>query len=1048
MRLIKTAIKNYLTVFVGIAIITYLGLQSYVAMPRETFPDIKVPYVFVNTFYFGVSPRDIESLVTDQIEKKLKNLKGLEKIQGISRESVSSIFLEFSPDVAVEDALQKVKDKVDMAKADLPKDAQTPVVSEFSFENFPFIYINLYGPLDLVRLKSIADDMKDQLEKVDGVLEVEIIGGQKREIQIIVDPARLQEKNLSYTDIQKAIAAENINIPGGNIDMGKAKYTVRVPGEFTDVSEIQNIIIKTKNGTPIYLKDVAVVQDAFQDVESYSRFNEKPSIALGLKKRSGTNLLRLADDVKKEAKDFVSKQNISGLQYSFVGDQSVDIRNMVLDLENHVFTGFFLVMLILFIFLGFRNALIVSSAIPLSMLLSFTILHSLGYTLNMIVLFSLVLVLGLLADDAIVVIENIYRYLEQGVPRKKACYKGAKEVFIPVLTSTLTTIAAFFPLLFWPGVMGKFMGYMPITVITTLTASLFVAMYVNPVMGSRLMGISRKHKGDMSEQGVRKQSKFIDWYEKMLKTALKHSVLSIALVVALFFVTFMFYGKLGKGVIFFPDTTPTQGYVSVKLPGSSVLGETEKIVSRIEKTLYAYDDLKDFSANIGGQVGGFSSGKTNPNQGQIVLDFKRRSVDKVGKDFEPRETLKKIRESLKTIPGAEIEITKPSAGPNRGSPVSVKISGENFDKLIEMSNDVKNKVKSIPGLINVKSDYDEGPSEISVRLDRDKMALIGLNTASVAGAIRSAIYGTKVSTFRDKFKGEEYDITVRYPESSRQTIEDIENIFVTSTKGDIVPLKVFSTIEFSKGVGLIQHKDFERVIEVTAEVEKGFNAAVLRGVVQKLIEKEVKLDVGYKISYTGEAQEQSKASSFLANAFLITIFLIFLILIAQFHSFLIPFIILGTIVMSLIGVLWGLIITQTPFCIVMTGVGVISLAGVVVKNGILLLDFTVHLRSKGLSRYDALVEAGKIRVRPVLLTASTAILGLLPMSTGVGFDFHKFQIVIGSDSSEWWASMSNAVIFGLAVATLLTLVVVPCLYNLLDGAKDNIAAKFKKDKAN
>ncbi|MDD5455747.1 MAG: efflux RND transporter permease subunit [Candidatus Margulisbacteria bacterium] len=1045
MKLIKFAIKNYLTIFVTVFIIVIFGIKSYFSMPREIFPDIKVPYIFINTFYLGVSPKDIETLVTDPLEKKLKNIKGLDKITSTSRESVSSIFLEFSPDTDIETDLQRVKDRVDLAKNDLPKDADPPAVNEFSFENFPFIYVNLYGRLDLVRLKQIADKLKDELEKVNGVLDVNVIGGQEREIRIIVSPEKLQEKLLSYMDIARAIQGENINIPGGNIDMGKAKYSIRIPGEFNNIEEIRNIIIKSAKGTPIFLKDIAEVVDTFKDQESYSRFNGEPNISISLTKRSGTNLLEISEKVKKVTNDYMKKQKIEGLKISFVGDQSIQIKEMVFDLENHVITGFLLVAIVLFIFLGFRNAILVSTAIPLSMFLSFIILQKLGYTLNMIVLFSLVLVLGLLADDAIVVVENIYRYLEKGVKLKKACYQGTKEVAIPVITSTLTTLAAFFPLVFWPGIMGKFMGYMPVTVIVTLTCSLVIALFVNPVIGSRIMGIASAHKQNFQNEGEDNQKqpgRIMQAYERLLRFALKHSKATIGFVFMLLIISIIAYGKLGKGVIFFPDITPTQGYITVKLPGDAVLSETDKVASRIEKFLYKYDDIKNFNANIGGQIGGFNPGQTNPNKAQIAIDFKQRAIDPVGKDFDPRDTLKKIREEVRDVPGAEIDVTRPEGGPPRGAPVSVRISGENFDKLIDYSEQVQKQLKNIKGLINIQDTYEEGLPEITVSLDRGKMALLGVNTALVAGAIRTAIYGTKVSVFRDKDTGDEYDITVRYPQESRQNLEDIENIFVMNFQGKNIPLKVFADIHFSKGIGYIQHKEFDRVIEVTAEVEKGYNSQVLRGDVKKMLAKTLVVPEGYKISFTGEEEEQKKASSFLSNAFLFTIFLIFLVLIAQFHSFLIPIIILGTIVLTFIGLLWGLIITRTPFCIIMTGVGVITLAGIVVKNGILLLDFTVRLREKGMSRIEALVHAGIIRTRPVLLTASTAILGLLPMSTGVSIDFHKFIIVTHSDSSEWWASMSNAVIFGLAVATMLTLVVVPCVYNILDGTKAKLAHKF------
>lgn len=1048
LKILKAALKNYLTVFLVIALIVIFGAKSYKAMPIEVFPDIKVPYVFVNTFYLGVAPKDIETLVTNPIEKKLKNIKGLEKIRSISRESLSSIFIEFSPNVDIDQALQKVKDKVDTAKPDLPKDIEEPMVNEFSFENFPFIYINVFGPLDLVRLKKVADKLKDELEKVDGVLEVSVIGGQDREIQIVLNPAKMQEKGLSYNDIARAIQAENINIPGGSIDIGKARYSVRIPGEFAKVEDLQGIIIKSFQGSPVYLQDVAEIQDTFKDQSSYSRFNGKSNISISLTKRSGANLLKVSEGVKKSANGFIKKQNIPGLEASFLNDQSIEIRNMVAEMENHAVTGFILVILVLFLFLGFRNAFLVSLAIPFSMLLSFIVLNAMGYTLNMIVLFSLILVLGLLADDAIVVVENIYRYLEEGKPLKTAAYEATNEVAIPVITSTLTTLAAFIPLLAWQGMMGEFMKYLPVTVIVTMTSSLLVAFFINPVLGSKLMKLSTQRTAQSRFSARLNQfgEALMVNYEKLLRLALNHSARAISLTLGFMFISLVLFGIFSgiRGVTFFPDQTPTSAYVNVTLPGSSVLADTDEISGQISKYFAKYPDIKEYSENIGGQSGGFSSGETNPNKAQIAIEFNRRHIDVLPKHFDPRKTIESLRKDLAVIPGAVIEVTKPQEGPPRGAPVSIRLAGEDFDKLRNVSKQIQEIMKSVKGLVNVKDDYDEGQPEIVLYLDRGKMSMLGLSTAAVASTVRAAIYGSKVSTYRDKLDGEEYDITVRFPQTDRQDIQDIQNINVTNYQGNNIPLSVFSTMEFAQGIGYIQHREFERVIEVSAENAKGKNAQALRKQVQVLLDKQLPKDDSYTISFTGEQEEQNKASGFLSNAFLITVFLIFLILVAQFHSFMVPFIILGTIVLSLVGIFWGLMLTWTPFCIIMTGVGVISLAGIVVKNGILLLDFTVRSLDTGMSRVEALVHAGKVRVRPVLLTAATAILGLLPMSTGISIDFHKFMIVTKSDMSEWWASMSNAVIFGLAIATMLTLIVVPCLFNILEIWKEEVAQLPKR----
>ncbi len=1046
MNLIKLAIKNYVTVLLVMTVMAIFGMKSYFSFPRETFPDIKVPYVFVNTMYLGVSPKDMESLVTNPIERKLKTLKGIKHISSTSADSMSSIFIEFNPDVDIEQALQKVKDKVDTAVPDLPKDLPSPPnVKEFSFEEFPFIYVVLYGRLDLVQLKTVADDLKKELEKLDGILDVNIIGGQDREIQIIVSPEKMQEKGLAFSDINKAIQGENINIPGGNMDLGASRYSIRVPGEFNSVEDLQTIIVKNDKGTPIYLRDIASIRDGFSDQTSLSRYDGQPNIMISLTKRSGTNLLKLSQLVKDHSAAFNNKRQIKGLKIGFMSDQSKTIKFMLSDLENSIFSGFLLVMLVLFFSLGFRTAFIVALSIPFSLFISFVVFGQLGFTLNMIVLFSLVLVSGMLADDAIVVIENTYRLMEKGVERRKAAFQAAKQVAVPVITSTMTTMASFLPLLFWPGIMGQFMGNMPKTVLITMTSSLVVALLVNPVIAARTMKLEDKvEKTQHQLDNPSLLDRIMEFYHLMLEKSLDHPARTLLLVFALFIFSFFAYKVLGKPPIFFPDITPKQGYVSITMPPGALLEDTDKMALQVEKRMLKYDTIRDFSSNIGGQTGGMSSGQTNPNKAQIVIDFKERGIDVLPPNFDPRETIKQIREELKLIPGATFELTKPEGGPPRGAAISFKITGEDFDQLRLLSDKVQRTLHQIPGLVNIKDDYEEGLSELRVDLDRGKMALIGINTAAAASAIRTAVYGSKVSVFRDKSNNDEYDIVLRYPKESRRSIEDVENIIIPTFKGVNVPLKVFATIRFTEGIGYIQHKEYDRVIEVSSEVEKGENNMLKRKEAMALVKSQITLPEGYAYLKGGEEQSQQEAASFLGSAFLVTVFIIFIILVTQFHSFIIPFIILGTILLSFIGLFWGLILTGTPFCIIMTGVAVITLAGLVVKNGIILLDFLVILRKEGYSKRDACIEASKIRFRPVMLTAIAAILGLLPMSTGISYDFHKWEWVTHSEASEWWASMSNAVIFGLAFATILTLVVVPVAYYLTDEIKTKLWMKWFK----
>ncbi len=1031
MKLTRFSLLHKPVIFILMTILIILGLRSYTSLPREASPSITIPMVVVTTTYFGVAPGDIETLITQRIEKKLKEITEIKEIRSTSAEGFSSIQAEFNPDIDIDEAVQKVREKVDLARPELPEDADDPIISEINFSDFPIMLVNISGDYGLVRLKKIAEDLEEIFETVPGVLDVKITGGLEREVKINVDLDRMKYYGISFQKIIDAVRDENTNIPGGAVEVGRLKYTVRVPGEFSDPSEINDIIVKVVDGKPIYIKDVATVEFGFKDRTSYARQNGVECITLSVVKRSGENIIQVADGVKAKIQEVLPTLP-PGTRIDILADQSKMIHRMVNELENNIISGLILVVGVLFLFLGFRNSVLVAVSIPLSMLISFIVIQAMGYTLNMVVLFSLILALGMLVDNAIVIVENIYRHREEGYPLLEAAYKGTKEVGAAIVASTITTLCAFAPMLFWPGIMGEFMRFLPITLIITLASSLFVAIVFNPVFAGQFMKLSAK-------QGHRRVdhllNRVIAAYEKTLRYALNHGKLTILGSFAVLIFIIILYGFLGKGVEFFPDVDPQQIYVEVTAPIGTNIEESNAIVKQIEEKLPPFlGDVKSYTANVGFSMqvrpseGG---GGGTPHKSRVTIDF----VDREYRKQSSRLTMEQIREAISRIPGARIDVEKQRMGPPTGPPVNIEIAGEDFDTLGELARRVRLRIRNIPGLVDLRDDYDTGRPELRVVIDREKANLYNLNTAKIARTIRTAINGTKATKYR--VNEDEYDIRVRLDEKWRQSLKQLEQLVIFH-EGKQIPITSVAHFEMRGGLANINRKDLKRVVTVSGNVQGRLANDVLADVQRKL--KSFQLPAGYSIAYTGENEDQEESKAFLSNAFLIALLLIFLVLVYEFNSVAMPFVIMLSVVLSLIGVLLGLLVTRLPFGIIMTGIGVISLAGVVVNNAIVLLDYTLQLRAQGLSKYDAIIKAGKTRFRPVLLTAITTILGLIPLTTGLSFDFFSGKMNYGGESSQWWGPMGVAVIFGLAFSTFLTLVVVPVTYSILDSLSERVQA--------
>ena len=1045
MKITNWSLLHKTSVFVLLFIVVIAGFVSYVGLPVESFPQIKQPYVIVSVPYVGVSPSDMETLVANPIEKKLKEISKIKKLTSSSTEGFTSITSEFETDIDIDEAVRKVREKVDQAKPDLPSDLDEPIVQEINFENIPIMRVSIVGKQSLVTLKKIAEDLQDEIEQVPGVLDVKISGGLEREVKVNVNPSRLQYYNLGLEDITKAIRKENLTIPGGSMESANLKWTVRVPGEFNSVEEMKNIVVKTINESPIYLRDLAEVEFGFKEPDSYSRLDGQSSVSLSIQKRSGENIIRIADQVK-EILSEEGKTLPAQTQFVVLLDLSKDIRSMVNDLENNIIAGLILVVLVLYFFMGTRNGLLVGIAIPLSMLLSFIVISFLGYTLNMIVLFSLILALGMLVDNAIVIVENIYRHHDEGKGLLKAASEATGEVGMPVVASTITTLLAFLPMIFWPGIVGEFMKYLPITLIITLSSSLFVALVFNPVISSSYLKIDKRIS---NLPGDRLLTRLSAYYETSIRWAIQNRVITLVIALVGFFMMVGIFIKYNHGIEFFPDTEPTQAFIDIEAAIGTRLETSDKIVTEVENRIKNTKDMEHYVADVGNKSSLFDFGTQSgsSNESRVTIDFEDRHL----RSQSSFKTLDEIKENITGIPGARIEVDRPQEGPPTGMAVEIQIKGENFNVLEEQSNKIQDLIENVPGISRLNDNYEKGRPELRIRIDREKAALFGLTTQEIANTIRTAVNGNHTSDYR--VGTDEYDITVRFSKDYRKNYSDLLNLTVFY-EGAHYPLANFAKVDFTSGLSSVNHVDNERVVTITADAFGRSSAEVLADVKAKL--KDYQLPPGYSMTFAGQDVEQEKASEFLSRAFLIAILLIFFVLVTEFNSVTLPFVIMISVLLSFFGVFFGLLVTFKPFGIIMTGIGIISLAGVVVNNAIVLIDYVEKLRSWGMEKMDAIVQGGKTRLRPVLLTAITTILGLIPLTAGINIDFiglfkgdfSKF-IQFGVESSQWWSGMGVAVIFGLFFATALTLIIVPVLYSMMSDlfkpkSTEELSAELEK----
>lgn len=1097
------AIDNKISVYVLTLFITIGGIMAYNSLPKENFPDIVVPTIYVNTVYVGNSPTNIENLVTKPIEKQLKSISGVKKLNSTSLQDVSVILVEFNTNVDVALAKQKVKDAVDKATTDLPKDlTRQPNVLEVAFSDLPIMYVNIAGNMDLNKLKKYGDDLKDRIEAMKQISKVVMVGDLEREIQINVDMYKLQAGNFSLGDIQRAVQYENMNISGGLVPMDGMKRNLSVKSEFKSVEEIGNLVITSGSGVKLYLKDIAEIKDGNKEQESYARLEGKNVITLNIIKRSGENLIEAADKINATIAEMKSTSFPKDLKVTVTGDQSEKTRSTLHDLINTIIIGFILVTFILMFFMGVTNAIFVAASVPLSMFIAFLFMPSIGFTLNMIVLFAFLLALGIVVDDAIVVIENTHRLFDNGKRKiKEAAKMAAGEVFLPVLSGTLTTLAPFIPLAFWTGIIGKFMFFLPVTLIITLLASLLVAYIINPVFAVDFM---KTHDEEKAKYGkLNKMAKiqlglyalaavlahmmghpafgnlviffavfmvlhrfwlhkvidkfqtkiwpgFQERYTKLLIVVLKRPWMAILGTMALFVFALIFFMARSPKVVFFPEGNPNFVYVYVKLPVGTDPAKTNLVMLEVEQKVNSV--LGDSNKIVKSIITNVTKGTTDPqdqdqgdypNRGKIAISFVEFS-ERNG--VSTSKYLTELQNFKWNIPGVDITVSKEQAGPPVSKPINIEVRGDDFEELVSNATRLKHFIneQKISGVENIKSDFESNKPEIVFNIDRERANREGISSATIGMEIRNAVFGVEASKFRDE--NDEYPIQLRYAYSQRNNIEALRNLKITyrdMNMGGIlrsVPLSAFCSIEYSNTYGGIKRKMQKRVITLSSNVAEGFNPNEVVANVQKAA-KDFKVTGKVIVDFTGQQQEQKETASFLGTALMVSLGLILLILVTQFNSIGKPFIILSEIFFSVIGVLLGTAIFKMDMSIVMTGIGIVALAGIVVRNGILLVEFAEAQREHGKSLWEATVDAGRTRMTPVILTATAAILGLIPLAVGLNIDFDTLltsgnpHIYLGGDSVVFWGPLSWTMIFGLSFATFLTLLLVPAMYLISERLK-------------
>lgn len=1004
---INYAISHARLTLATLAFLLVAGLIAYQTIPKEAEPDVKVPIIYVQLTQRGISPEDAERLLIRPVETQLKSVTNVKEMRATGYEGGGYVLLEFEAGFNSDAALADVRAKVDQAKRDLPRDADEPSVQEVNLSLYPVLVVTLAGSVPERTLLRIAREAKNQIEQQPGVLKAELRGARDEAVEVVAEPMLMKSYGISIDQLIQVTQQSNSLIAAGALESATGRFAVKVPGLIERPQDMLNIPIASTAGASVSLGDIATVRPTFKDATSVTRVNGQPAMAIEVSKRTGANLIETVDAVKKQVA-VMQKVWPEGVEVGFTQDKSKVIRQMLADLQNSVATGVLLVAVIILFALGFRASLFIGIAIPASFLAGVLGLQLAGLTVNIVVLFSLILAVGMLVDDAIIVSEYAERRMSEGMPPKEAYSQAAVRMSGPVIAATATRVAAFSPLLFWPGIVGEFMKYMPITLIATLSASLAVALFFTPTLGA-LLGRAAPvpHDDRASDKG---------FYMRTVRFALHRPGVILGLAVGLLVAVIGAYGKFGNGVEFFPNVEPDYGQVIVHARGNLSLDEKDKTLALVEKTVLATGGLETVYTRVGEQPRG-SSEITEDTIGVIQFEFA---------DWQKRlpahAIMDQIRERTQTIPGVLIEVTAPRAGPPTGKPIQVQLAALDPAKLPAAAKMVAEALSKMPEVRDLDDGLPLPGIDWKINVNKTEAAKYGAGLTAVGNAVQLVTNGVKVTEYRPSDNDKAVDIIVRFPED-RRSLDQIDELRV-QTQAGYVPIGNFVERVPAQRVGYINRVNGNRVMTVSSNIADGVQNAVVQ---KKIIDTLGSMNLGDGVTFKlkGEDEEREKAGAFLGKAFGTALFLIFAILLAQFNRFISVGLVLSAVILSTIGVLLGLMIMGQPFGVVMTGIGVIANAGVIVNNNIVLIDTYDRLRREGQSAYEAILETCRERARPVVLTAVTAILGVLPIAFGVNLEFVHREITIGAPATQWWISLSTAIVFGLGFATVLTLIVTP-----------------------
>ncbi|MEZ5812322.1 MAG: efflux RND transporter permease subunit [Rhizobiaceae bacterium] len=997
------------------------GALAYQSIPKEAEPDIQLGYIYVSLGYQGISPEDAERLLLRPVETKLKSITGVKEMRSTAYQGGANVLVQMQAGADVDKALDDVRNRVSDAKPDLPQGADEPTVNEVNISEFPVLVVTLSGNVPERALTIAARELRERIEEIGGVLNANLAGSRDDLVEVVIDPVKLSSYGLRLDQLIAGVGANNSLVAAGRIEGDEGRYAVKVPSLIETVEDVANLPVVAGANAVVRARDLATIRSTFKDAETITRFNGRPAIAIEVSKRTGANLVETVDAVKQVSNEF-AKLLPEGAVVTFSQDKSTVIRQLLGDLENSVLTAVILVFVVILYALSGRASMLIGLAIPASFLMGILWLSLAGYTVNIVVLFSLILAVGMLVDDAIIVTEFAERRMTEGMDKKQAFALAARRMAGPVVAATMTRVAAFSPLLFWPGIVGEFMKFMPITLIVTLSSSLLYALIFVPAIGAL---IAKPVVETEQRDGL---------YMRFARRAVRHPFIVVLFTVGALVAVPVAYGKYGKGAEFFPSVEPEYGLLYVHARGNLSLEEQDILVREAESRILGWPGIKTVYTRVGKTQGGGAQ-VAEDVVGVIQYEF----ID--WRERKPAgEILDDLRAAMVGIPGAEVEVLVPDAGPPTGKAVQIRLSAADPDGLDDIATKVAAMLKTVPGAIDVADGLPPPGIDWELKVDRTKAARYGIGAGSVGTVVQLVTTGLKLSDYRPAGSDDAVDIRLRLPED-RRTLATLDQLRVETAVGS-VPLSNFVTREPAQKTGILTRIDGARTITVESNIREGVQADGVRKMVTENLEAMGLDDQGVRWKLAGEDEEQKAAGEFLSKAFGAAIFLIFVVLLALLNKFMSVGLVLSAVVMSTIGVLLGLIIMGQPFGVVMTGIGVIALAGVVVNNNIVLIDTYDRLRAEGMDKLDAVLQTCRERARPVVLTAVTAILGVLPIAFGFNLELLNHETTLGAPSTQWWISLSSAIVFGLAFSTVLTLVVTPSLLMIVTRSNDSKVTAF------